>query len=565
MTTQAWDVSDYDLMTEAISQRSILNFLLFDGAKVETLTGISPLDVNMIRDNSAGECGGAGRVRVEGKPAVIAFYLGKVRNIKELAVYTGNVDSRSNQDFEVRFANNSARPGLRPRFSGRPALTTGDKIVGANGGGFMTDFVETEKGKFLAAADWVEIRLWSTYPSKVGDPAKEKSSANMWSALVEIQILGDMDDLKVSMSKEEFDSLTKQIAQDKLERVMRKISPDLFHAVRQISSLRLAIEDLCEKYDEDEYAGKKYLAELDKYEKIFASLDPTNQESVDKALKTADDFLKFRREALLANPLLKFDKVLVRTAKNPALKSNTLSNCSRGKGRNEMYGNQLSVISIHDQDAPIKPIIDAPYDSFIGDICMKWDAKKILVTAKSEKNTWEVYEIDLEKALKGEKPEFKQISPFMGADVDNVEGCFVPDGSYLFVSSASMMGVPCIGGAGHVGNIFRVEKDLKTCRQLTYEQDQDWNPTLMNDGRIMYLRWEYVDINHYFTRIMMNMNPDGTNQVELYGSGSYWPNSMFYSKPIPGQNAKMFATIVTGHHGVARIGRTAYHRPETRT
>lgn len=551
MTTQAWGTNDYGAMSEAIADRSVLNFLLFDGSKMEAVRGVNQSDLNMLRDNSAGECGGMGRVGVEGKPAIMAFYLGKVRNIKELAVFTGNIDSRSHQDYEVRFADNSANPGQRPNFSDAPALTTGDKILGAGSGGFLTDFLETEKGKFLAKADWVEIRMWSTYPSKVGDPAKAKNPANSWASLLEVQILGDPEDLSASMSKEELDRLRARMAQQRLERIMRSVSPDLYSAVKQIGSLRMAIEDLSEKYDEDEYAGKKYLAELDKYEKIFSSLDPTNQASVDEALKAAKDFLAFRREALLANPLLDFDKVLVRTAKNAGLMANWMSNCSRGKGN---YGNQLSVISIHDQDAPIKPIIDAPYDSFIGDICMKWDAKKILVTAKSENNTWEVYEVDLEKALKGEKPEFKQISPFMGKDVDNVEGCFVPDGSYLFVSSASMMGVPCIGGAGHVGNIFRVEKDLKTCRQLTYEQDQDWNPTLMNDGRIMYLRWEYVDINHYFTRIMMNMNPDGTNQVELYGSGSYWPNSMFYSKPIPGQNAKMFATIVTGHHGVARMG-----------
>ncbi len=114
------------------------------------------------------------------------------------------------------------------------------------------------------------------------------------------------------------------------------------------------------------------------------------------------------------------------------------------------------------------------------------------------------------------------------------------------------MGVPCIGGAGHVGNIFRVEADGKTVRQLTFEQDQDWCPITLNNGRVMYLRWEYVDDNHYFTRIMMHMNPDGSDQKEYYGSNSYWPNSMFYAKPIPG--SPKFVTIVSGHHGAAREG-----------
>ena len=327
MTTQSWGMNEYGPMSDAIAERSVLNFLLFDGARIEAVSGVNPGDVNMLRDNSAGECGGYGRVGVEGKPGVMAFYLGKVRNIKELAVFTGNIDSRSHQDYEVRFANNSGNPGQRPSFDGAPALTTGDKILGAGSGGFMTDFVETEKGKYLAAADWVEIRMWSTYPSKVGDPAKAKNPANSWASLLEVQILADPDDLSASMSKEERDRLMARLAQARLERVMRNVSPDLYNAVKQISSLRMAIEDLSEKYDEDEYDGKAYLAELEKYEKLFSSLDPTNQASVDEALKAAKDFLEFRRKALLANPLLDFDKVLVRTAKNAGLEANWMSNC----------------------------------------------------------------------------------------------------------------------------------------------------------------------------------------------------------------------------------------------
>ncbi|MDO5565702.1 MAG: SUMF1/EgtB/PvdO family nonheme iron enzyme, partial [Planctomycetia bacterium] len=129
-----------------------------------------------------------------------------------------------------------------------------------------------------------------------------------------------------------------------------------------------------------------------------------------------------------------------------------------------------------------------------------------------------------------------------------------------FISSASMMGVPCIGGSSMVGNIYRLEPDGKTVRQLTFEQDQDWCPVTLENGRILYLRWEYIDIPHYFSRIMMTMNPDGTNQVEHYGSGSYWPNSLFYAKPIPGQSSK-FVGIVSGHHGIARSGELVIFDP----
>ena len=49
------------------------------------------------------------------------------------------------------------------------------------------------------------------------------------------------------------------------------------------------------------------------------------------------------------------------------------------------------------------------------------------------------------------------------------------------------------------------------------------------------------------------MNPDGTEQLAYYGSGGFWPNRIFYARPIPG-HPTMFVGIVSGHHGTARAG-----------
>ena len=76
---------------------------------------------------------------------------------------------------------------------------------------------------------------------------------------------------------------------------------------------------------------------------------------------------------------------------------------------------------------------------------------------------------------------------------------------------------------------------------------------MLNDGRVLFTRWEYTDTPHYYTRILMHMNPDGTGQTEFYGSNSYWPNSLFYARPLPGSAGKV-AAIVSGHHGVPRMG-----------
>ncbi|MGL6195843.1 MAG: SUMF1/EgtB/PvdO family nonheme iron enzyme, partial [Thermoguttaceae bacterium] len=339
-------------------------------------------------------------------------------------------------------------------------------------------------------------------------------------------------------------------ARAKIQKQLAELGSDVEYSMKNPASLRLAIEDLSKTFP-DKYDGKKYLATLEKFEKELNGLDP-NKASPEKLLDLAKRFVAFRNEALLANPLLDFDELIIRRAQNPGLEANWISNCARGKGE---YGNALVAVNPRNAQGDFRTIIENPRNSFVGDIALHWDAEKMLVTALAEDKTWQVYEINVDGT-----GEMKQISPSIGTDIDNAEGCYVPDGSHLFISTASMMGVPCIGGSSQVGNIYRIEPDGETVRQLTYEQDQDWCPVVLPNGRIMYLRWEYTDTSHYFTRLLFSMNPDGTNQVEHYGSNSFWPNSLFYAKPIPNHPSK-FVGIVTGHHGVPRMGELVIFDP----
>ena len=95
--------------------------------------------------------------------------------------------------------------------------------------------------------------------------------------------------------------------------------------------------------------------------------------------------------------------------------------------------------------------------------------------------------------------------------------------------------------------------DGSAIRRLCFDQDHNFYPTVMADGRVLYTRWEYTDIAHAFTGRLMTMNPDGTGQRAHYASGSFWPNRIFYARPIPDHPTK-FVAIVTGHHGTARAG-----------
>jgi hypothetical protein len=98
-----------------------------------------------------------------------------------------------------------------------------------------------------------------------------------------------------------------------------------------------------------------------------------------------------------------------------------------------------------------------------------------------------------------------------------------------------------------------MNSDGTDVRRLTFDQDASWHPSALENGRVLFTRWEYTDSAHYFSRVLMHMNPDGTDQKAFYGSNSYWPNSMFYARQIPGKPSQFVSTI-TGHHSNAKGG-----------
>ena len=205
-------------------------------------------------------------------------------------------------------------------------------------------------------------------------------------------------------------------------------------------------------------------------------------------------------------------------------------------------------------------------DSFIGDVALDWDLTKVAFSTRKlaeaatgrraapngahgdiGESGWCVAEMDL--AAPGR---LREITPTNTPDIDYYDPMYLPDGKMFLMGTVGFQGVPCVGGADHVGNLMLRHTDGRL-RRISFDQDNNWHPVMLPNGRCLYLRWEYTDSAHYFSRILMTMNPDGSDQQEYYGSNSYWPNSLFYAKPIPGSSTK-FMAVVTGHHGVSRKG-----------
>ncbi len=324
--------------------------------------------------------------------------------------------------------------------------------------------------------------------------------------------------------------------------------------VKELSALKAAIEDLMTSFGERYPRGQIFQQRLN--ELVAACDDLRNQSSVDSQsiAKVRRSFLELQRQALVdANPLLDFDELLYVERKEPnlGLPANWESHSSLPPTG---YDNRLCVVSPRRVNDPPQHLFEPSDDRYVGDVDVHFDAQKLLVSMPGSFNRFQVFELFLKRengrlcvSRATELPLIRE------PDVDNYDACYLPDDRVIFTSTAPFVGVPCVYGSSHVTNIYRLDPD-GSIRQLTVDQEHNWHPSLLNNGRVLYLRWEYTDLPHAHSRILFSMNPDGTNQMAYYGSNSYFPNSFFYARAIPNHPTKVVG-IVSGHHGVRRSGR----------
>ncbi|MEA1952564.1 MAG: hypothetical protein U9N87_14380, partial [Planctomycetota bacterium] len=325
----------------------------------------------------------------------------------------------------------------------------------------------------------------------------------------------------------------------------------------RIPALRLAIEDLTATFAADYAAGGEYLKRLDVLKQKAKELKTTKSSGADwdeEHKKYIADLAALHREALTANPLLDFDRLLLvmRGNRSPALglPRNWQSNSSLPmKGFND----RIAVLSALSPEGELSTLFKPKAGRFVGDVDLDFNAGRMLFSMPGDKGRWQVFEIAADgsglRQLTGEQ-----------SDVDSYDACYLPDGKVMFTSTACFVGVPCVYGSSHVAVLYVMDADGRNIRQLCFDQEHDWCPVVMNNGRVMYSRWEYTDTPHSNTRLLFHMNPDGTEQMEYYGSNSYWPNSVFYARPVPGHATKV-AGVVGGHHDNPRMGELVLFDP----
>lgn len=212
------------------------------------------------------------------------------------------------------------------------------------------------------------------------------------------------------------------------------------------------------------------------------------------------------------------------------------------------YGEGGRLCALNLRTGAVRVLLDDPRGG-IRDPQVHYDGRKILFSyRKGGTHPFHLYEINVDGTG------LRQLTD--GSD-DDIEPTYCPDGSIIFCSSRCRRFVNC--WYTRVAVLYRCDADGKNIRPLSSNNDHDNTPWMLPDGRVLYMRWEYVDRSQVHFHHLWTMNPDGTFQTVFFGN-MYGGVAMLDAKPIPNTN-KVVVSWSPGHGRPEHLGPVAIVDP----
>ncbi|MDR2705330.1 MAG: hypothetical protein LBC02_06095, partial [Planctomycetaceae bacterium] len=202
-------------------------------------------------------------------------------------------------------------------------------------------------------------------------------------------------------------------------------------------------------------------------------------------------------------------------------------------------GAKLCMLTVQPDGSVNNEILLEKSNGMIRDPNISYDGTKIIFSMRNnyETDDFHLYTMDLTNHR-----EIKQIT--FGNGCSDVEPCFLPNDDIVFQSTRCTQLTDCWRQA--VSNLYLCNSEGRFLRRIGFDQVHTNYPQVLDNGTVIYTRWEYNDRTQIFPQPLFMMNPDGTGQTEYYGGNSWFPTSILHARGIPGTNKVI--GIASGHH-----------------
>lgn len=205
--------------------------------------------------------------------------------------------------------------------------------------------------------------------------------------------------------------------------------------------------------------------------------------------------------------------------------------------RHFLPGAELCLLELDGSRCQVRRLLADPAGA-IRDPAVSWDGQRILFAWKKslDEDDYHLYELTVAANT------IRQITS--GKGFADYEPAYLPNGDIIFASTRCVQTVDCWWT--EVSNLYVCAPDGRFLRRLGFDQVHTVYPQVMDDGRVIYTRWDYNDRGQIFPQPLFQMNSDGTGQTEFYGNNSWFPTTIAHARGIPGTQKAL--AILCGHH-----------------
>ena len=276
-----------------------------------------------------------------------------------------------------------------------------------------------------------------------------------------------------------------------------------------------------------------------------------------------DKACKLRRRIAFANPLLDFDKLLFITRRDPG---GPFHMCDQFYGCNARPGGGLFVLS--EAFGPEPKVTNLLENSVVeggrlkgrkltgGSLLspeLSFDGKTVMFArtqAKAKKTyTWgPTISYHIFKC----NSDGSGLTQVTDGDADDFDPCFLPNGRVAFISLRRGGYLRC-GRHCPVYAMFSMKPDGTDIVPLSYHETHEWQPSVDNDGMIVYTRWDYIDRDTNIAHHIWISYPDGRDPRSFHGNypvvRKRRPWMEMEIRAIPGSHR--YVAVTGAHHGNA--------------
>ncbi|MCX7046937.1 MAG: hypothetical protein NTX50_15795 [Candidatus Sumerlaeota bacterium] len=192
-----------------------------------------------------------------------------------------------------------------------------------------------------------------------------------------------------------------------------------------------------------------------------------------------------------------------------------------------------------DKEGDLKKLVDSSQGQIL-DCSLSFDAKRVLFSwRKSTSETYHIFTIN---------PDGSGLKQLTNDAWHDFNACWLQDGGIAFLSTRKPQFAYC--WTSPVGTLYRMNADGSNVVRLSANYLNDFTPSVLNDGRIIYSRWEYVDRPAIPIQSLWTLNPDGTSLRVFYGNRVLSPATFMEPRAIPG--SQKILCLMTAHNGPCR-------------